>query len=69
MHIKAFKSIFTSPSSVSKKKVQSGRKKRQGTSDRRTRAHVAALIGMKSVSPRAIANAARLAQCTRKSLY
>ena len=43
-----------SPSSASKQ-IQSEHKKNRGPSDRRTRAHMAARIGMKSVSPRAIA--------------
>ncbi|KAI9570979.1 hypothetical protein HD554DRAFT_2241052 [Boletus coccyginus] len=56
--VKAFKAIFTSPTSaddIDNEEVvaNSSRKRRRG--ERRTRPHVAALIGMKTVQPQAIA--------------
>lgn len=80
--VKAFKHIFTSPSSTDfdsvpddtddDSRVSSAEpppKRRKGPSDRRSRAHVASLIGMKSVAPRAIAYTAvqlrfALSSCT-----
>ncbi|KIM52025.1 hypothetical protein SCLCIDRAFT_142079 [Scleroderma citrinum Foug A] len=52
--VTAFKFIFTSPSSASKP-IRSEHKKDQGPPNHHMRAHVAARIGMKSVSPHAIA--------------
>lgn len=80
--VKAFKHIFTSPSSTDFDSVpddtsddsrvstaESPLKRRKGLSDRRSRSHVASLIGMKSVAPRAIAYTAvqlrfALSSCT-----
>lgn len=56
--VKAFKHIFTSPTSVLKMNTETDDphlKKRQKCDERRTRSHVASLLGMKSVCPRAIA--------------
>ena len=57
--MKAFKHIFTSPSSALKTDIEGEhavQPKRQHKLDEcRTRSHIAALLGMKSVSPRAIA--------------
>ncbi|KAI5982079.1 hypothetical protein EDD15DRAFT_2203313 [Pisolithus albus] len=53
--VKAFKQIFTSPSSVLKMDDESFPRKRRRRDERRTRSHVASLLGMKSVSPRAVA--------------
>ncbi|KAI5981102.1 hypothetical protein EDD15DRAFT_2416898 [Pisolithus albus] len=80
--VKAFKHIFTSPSSADFESAPDDTdndsgvlaaepplKRRKGPSDRRSRSHVASLIGMKSVSPRAIAYTAvqlrfALSSCT-----
>ena len=64
--LQAFKYIFTSPGSAnsgdtvedSDTDTEPPPKRQRGTSEKRTRSHVATLIGMKSVSPRAIAYAA-----------
>ncbi|KAF8142052.1 hypothetical protein EV363DRAFT_1291948 [Boletus edulis] len=56
--LKAFKYIFTSPTSATKmdeKDDGQGEQKRFRREGCRTRSHVAALLGMKSVRPRAIA--------------
>ncbi|KIM62962.1 hypothetical protein SCLCIDRAFT_24554 [Scleroderma citrinum Foug A] len=62
--VQAFKHIFTSPSltdSINDIDQEEGTsmeplpKRQKGLSEKRTRAHVAALLGMKSVDPRAIA--------------
>ena len=63
--LQAFKHIFTSPSSADSEDVvddtdqedetEPPPKRRRGSSEKRSRAYIAALIGMKSVSPRAIA--------------
>lgn len=53
--VKAFKQIFTSPTSVLKMDDESSPRKRRRRDERRTRSHVASLLGMKSVSPRAVA--------------
>ena len=65
--LQAFRHIFTSPSSADCEDVADDTdeedqtptepplKRQRGSSEKRSRAHVAALIGMKAVSPRAIA--------------
>ena len=68
--VQALKHIFTSPSFVDSdflvdddadeaasesSQPQSPRKRRKASNEKRTRANVAALLGMKSVSPQAIA--------------
>ncbi|KIM70500.1 hypothetical protein SCLCIDRAFT_101205, partial [Scleroderma citrinum Foug A] len=67
MLVKAFKHIFTSPSSADSENTfdnadhedltstEPSSKCRKGPSEKRSQAHVAALIGMKCVSPHAIA--------------
>ncbi|KAI6158287.1 hypothetical protein BKA82DRAFT_4415306 [Pisolithus tinctorius] len=67
MLVQAFKHIFTSPSSADSETVLDDTdledrmstdplpKHRKGLNDKRSRAHVAALLGMKSICPRAIA--------------
>ncbi|KAI6157033.1 hypothetical protein BKA82DRAFT_4509570 [Pisolithus tinctorius] len=67
MLVQAFKHIFTSPSSADSETVLDDTdledrmstdplpKRRKGLNDKRSRAHVAALLGMKSICPRAIA--------------
>ncbi|KIM65580.1 hypothetical protein SCLCIDRAFT_112399 [Scleroderma citrinum Foug A] len=57
--VRAFKHIFTSPTSALKMNLESNGarlplKKRQKYDEQRTRCHVASLVGMKSVCPRAI---------------
>ncbi|KAI5988497.1 hypothetical protein EDC04DRAFT_2873243 [Pisolithus marmoratus] len=56
--VKAFKQIFTSPTSVLKMDDEPSPRKRRRHDERRTRSHVASLLGMKSVCPRAVAYAA-----------
>ncbi|KIK76228.1 hypothetical protein PAXRUDRAFT_170574, partial [Paxillus rubicundulus Ve08.2h10] len=59
--VQAFRHVFTSPTSALKmdnedEDTDAGQLRKRGKYDeRRTRSHVAALLGMKSVSPRAIA--------------
>lgn len=53
--VKAFKQIFTSPTSALKMDDKPPSRKHQRRDERSTRTHVASLIGMKSVCPRAIA--------------
>ncbi|KIM51531.1 hypothetical protein SCLCIDRAFT_33351 [Scleroderma citrinum Foug A] len=62
--VQAFKHIFTSPSSADSvddidqeegTSTEPLPKRQKGLSEKRTRAHVAALLGMKSVNPHAIA--------------
>ena len=75
--LQAFKHIFTSPSSADPEDVvddtdqedetEPPPKRRRGSSERRSQAYVAALIGMKSVSPHAIAYAAVQVSINRKT--
>ncbi|KAF8835056.1 hypothetical protein BDN67DRAFT_913681, partial [Paxillus ammoniavirescens] len=71
--VKTFRHIFTSPGSADSNHTiddnvgtgggpssDSARKRQKGLNKRHTRSHVAALLGMKAVSPRAIAYAAPL---------
>ena len=76
--LQAFKHIFTSPSSADSEDVvddtdqedqtpmERPPKRQRGSSEKRSQAHVATLIGMKSVSPRAIAYTAVQVSITRK---
>ncbi|KAI6009995.1 hypothetical protein BKA83DRAFT_4504113 [Pisolithus microcarpus] len=53
--VKAFKQIFMSPTSILKMDNEPHPTKRQRHDEQRTHSHVASLLGMKSVSPRAVA--------------
>ena len=77
--LQAFRHIFTSPSSADSEDggiddtdqedptpTEPPPKRQRGSNEKRSRAHVAALIGMKSVSPRAIAYTAVQVSIARK---
>lgn len=56
--LKAFKAVFTSPTSaddIDNEEVEASSSGKCCRGEQRTRAHVAALIGMKTIQPHAIA--------------